>query len=134
MSKLEIDVYRELQQHLDTFPVGYPSTESGVEIRLLKQLFTLDEAKIALHLKFSHKYENFESLNSIFERLDQQGFEYTKDELETHLENLAKKGAIRSLKQGDQKISDIAKKIQKKLGGDLDEIVRTIPPNSTLGS
>ncbi|MHA2340110.1 MAG: hypothetical protein ACXACX_22650 [Candidatus Hodarchaeales archaeon] len=39
--------YRELQQHLDTFPVGFPATKSGVEIRLLKNLFTPEEARIA---------------------------------------------------------------------------------------
>jgi len=30
-------VYRELQQHLDKAPVGYPATESGVDIQLLKR-------------------------------------------------------------------------------------------------
>ncbi len=33
------DIYRELQRHLDEMPVGYPRTESGVEIRILKHLF-----------------------------------------------------------------------------------------------
>ena len=44
------DVYRELQEHLDNMPVGYPATESGVEIRILKHLFTPEEAEIALNL------------------------------------------------------------------------------------
>src|SRR5665811_650936 len=43
-------VYRQLQQHLDRMPVGYPATESGVEIRILKHLFTPEEAGIALEL------------------------------------------------------------------------------------
>ena len=43
-------VYRELQQHLDQMPVGFPATESGVEIRILKQLFSPLEARIALAL------------------------------------------------------------------------------------
>lgn len=30
------DIYRRLHKHLDQFPIGYPSTASGVEIRLLK--------------------------------------------------------------------------------------------------
>ncbi|NVM38221.1 MAG: 4Fe-4S binding protein [Candidatus Lokiarchaeota archaeon] len=99
----EVDLYRKLQEHFDTFPVGYPSTKSGVEIRILKQLFTTEEAKIALNLKFSHSFEDFEPLDSIHERLKSLGFPYTKDELENHLDNLAKKGAIKTLKQYNQK-------------------------------
>ncbi len=51
MSK-ESDVYRELQQHLDKLPIGFPATETGVEIRILKQLFTPEEAKAATKLGF----------------------------------------------------------------------------------
>ena len=36
----EGDVYRRLQQCLDELPVGYPATESGVELRILRRLFT----------------------------------------------------------------------------------------------
>ena len=39
-------LYRKLQQHLDRMPVGFPATESGVEIRILRQLFTPDEAEL----------------------------------------------------------------------------------------
>ena len=42
------ELYRELQRHLDRMPVAYPATESGVEIRILKQLFTPEEARLAL--------------------------------------------------------------------------------------
>ena len=44
------DLYRQLQRHLDRMPVGFPATESGVEIRILKHLFTPEEATIALEL------------------------------------------------------------------------------------
>ncbi|MCD4678377.1 MAG: 4Fe-4S binding protein [Desulfobacula sp.] len=44
------DVYKKLAVHLDNTPGGYPETESGVELRILKQLFTLREAKLALGL------------------------------------------------------------------------------------
>jgi NAD-dependent dihydropyrimidine dehydrogenase PreA subunit len=44
------DVYHKLAQHLDNLPAGYPATKSGVEIRILKQLFTPDEAALSLHL------------------------------------------------------------------------------------
>ncbi|MCK4779024.1 MAG: hypothetical protein KAT57_02505, partial [Candidatus Lokiarchaeota archaeon] len=51
----ELDVYRQLQQTLDEMPIGFPPTKSGVEIRLLKRLFTPEEAKIASKLKFAWK-------------------------------------------------------------------------------
>ncbi|MFB3776791.1 MAG: ATP-binding protein [Bryobacteraceae bacterium] len=44
------DLYRKLQQHLDRMPVGFPATESGVEIRILKHLFTPRQAVVALEL------------------------------------------------------------------------------------
>ena len=51
----KIDAYRILQQHLDKMPVGYPATKSGVEIDLLKAIFTPLEAEIATHLNYKHK-------------------------------------------------------------------------------
>lgn len=49
------DAYRTLQEHLDRMPVGYPATESGVEIELLKAVFTPEQALIATHLDYKHK-------------------------------------------------------------------------------
>ncbi len=45
-----IDVYKRLAEHLDNTPCGFPTTESGVEIRILKQLFTEEEAAVAATL------------------------------------------------------------------------------------
>ncbi len=44
------DVYKKLAVHLDNTPSGYPETESGVELRILKQLFTQEEAQLTLSL------------------------------------------------------------------------------------
>lgn len=44
------DIYIRLAEHLDNLPGGFPSTESGVEQRILKQLFTPEDANIALSL------------------------------------------------------------------------------------
>jgi formate hydrogenlyase subunit 6/NADH:ubiquinone oxidoreductase subunit I len=43
-------LYRRLQEHLDRMPVGFPATQSGVEIRILQRLFNPEEAAIALEL------------------------------------------------------------------------------------
>jgi Na+-translocating ferredoxin:NAD+ oxidoreductase subunit B len=45
MNKLE-QIYRDLQKHMDRMPVGYPATSSGVDIRILKQFFTPEEAEV----------------------------------------------------------------------------------------
>lgn len=47
------DVYRQLALHLDTLPGGFPTTESGVELRILKRLFTPSEAAAALFLQLA---------------------------------------------------------------------------------
>jgi electron transport complex protein RnfB len=44
------DVYQNLARHLDNLPAGFPATETGVEIRILKRLFTPREAEIAAGL------------------------------------------------------------------------------------
>ncbi|NVM46427.1 MAG: 4Fe-4S binding protein [Candidatus Lokiarchaeota archaeon] len=84
------EIYRQLQLHLDELPTGFPATKSGVEIRLLKKIFNLEEAKIATMLKFG--FEKLESLDDIFARLKPLG--YTKPELESQLDSMAKKGLI----------------------------------------
>ena len=43
-------MYHQLSQHLARHPAGFPSTPSGLEISMLKKLFTKEEAEIALHL------------------------------------------------------------------------------------
>ena len=43
-------VYERLRDRLDDLSVGYPATQSGVEIRILQQLFTEEEAEFFLKL------------------------------------------------------------------------------------
>lgn len=47
---MDQDIYRRLAKHLDNLPAGYPATESGVEMRILRRLFTPEEAALAIHL------------------------------------------------------------------------------------
>lgn len=46
----EKDVYAKLADHLDDLPGGYPATESGIELKILRHLFTPEEAEMALNL------------------------------------------------------------------------------------
>ena len=43
-------VYQKLAGYLDEMPAGFPATEDGLEIRLLKRFFSPDEAELALHV------------------------------------------------------------------------------------
>ncbi len=66
-------------------PIGYPPTTSGVELRLLKFLFTPEQAGIALELDYK-----FKTVAQIYERVQDWGI--SKKELETKLEEMADKG------------------------------------------
>ncbi|MCK7510975.1 MAG: hypothetical protein MZV70_47480 [Desulfobacterales bacterium] len=44
------DVYRKLREEINKMPIPFSETASGVELRLLKHLFTPEEAQIALNL------------------------------------------------------------------------------------
>jgi electron transport complex protein RnfB len=53
-------VYVQLQKHLDKQPVGFPATRTKSEIKVLKHLFTPQQAEIASHL--SYKLEPLETI------------------------------------------------------------------------
>lgn len=81
------NVYRRLQQHLDQMPVGFPATESGVELRVLEHLFTPDEAEIALCLSVFP-----EPVERIHARVGKQDVDLGR--LQATLEDLAARGNI----------------------------------------
>ena len=88
--------YKNLRKHLNKQPVGYPSTLSGIEIRILQEMFTTAEAEAALYL--SYKYEPFEA---IYARAKDKGHERQK--YQELLESMEKKGAIHiKLKDGEK--------------------------------
>ena len=83
-------VYRALQQHLDTGPVGYPATPSGIDITLLKQLFTPQEAQIAACLSTI----KLEPAVTIHRRVNKAGLSLSLDEFRRLLDVMAGKGII----------------------------------------
>ena len=83
----EDKVYRELQEHLDKQAVGFPATESGVEIRILKELFNPEQASVALHLSYEPR-----SASDIYERIKDSGISLEK--VKTILDELTSNGAI----------------------------------------
>jgi Na+-translocating ferredoxin:NAD+ oxidoreductase subunit B len=50
LKSMTTDIYYKLAEYLDQLPAGFPGTESGVEIRILRQLFSPEEASLAVHV------------------------------------------------------------------------------------
>jgi hypothetical protein len=77
-------IYIRLQKHLDSQPVGFPATRSGVEIKILKHIFTPEEAEIVSFLsykfeplkfifsKVGHLVESLEELEKIIDRIQKK--------------------------------------------------------------
>lgn len=86
-----MEIYRQLAAHLDNLPAGYPATESGVELRILKRLFTPDEAEVAVGLTMMP-----EPVAAVAERMGRE-----PGDMEKILADMAKKGLIfRSTRAG----------------------------------
>ena len=78
------NVYRELVKKLDSIPQGFPSTEDGLELKILRWIYTPEEAAIALELPFAP-----ETAEAISKRLNK-----TPQETATILEKMAEKEEI----------------------------------------
>jgi Pyruvate/2-oxoacid:ferredoxin oxidoreductase delta subunit len=90
--------YIKLQQFLDQFPLGYPRTESGIEIEILKRLFTPEEAEAAVLLTPFP-----EEASEIARRA---GLEAKA--LEQRLETMSKKGLIFRIRRGGKTLYNAA--------------------------
>ncbi len=86
----EDQVYRDLQEHLNKSPAGFPAAKSGADIRLLKHLLTPDEAKIATQLSTLKA----EPVRRIHVRVLKKGISLTVEELQQKLEEMERKGTI----------------------------------------
>jgi Na+-translocating ferredoxin:NAD+ oxidoreductase subunit B len=89
-------VYRDLQKHLDKQVVGFPATKSGAEIRILKRLFSPEEAILAMNLSYQPS-----SLQAVFDTVKADTTSLA--DIEKKLDGMVKKGAIgRILKENNQ--------------------------------
>jgi len=78
------DIYRRLQEQLNGYSVGFPATESGVEIQILRKLFSEEDAEI-----FSALSPALEKPEEIAEKLGRP-----LDELKEKLEDMASRGLL----------------------------------------
>jgi ferredoxin len=85
------DVYKRLREKLDDLGTGFPATESGVEIQILKKLFTEEEADL-----FAHLTPLLESPAAIAKRLNRD-VEQTSE----LMNQMAEKGKLLRLQKND---------------------------------
>lgn len=85
------EIYYRLREQLDQYSVGFPATKSGVELKILKKLFTEEEAHMYLNLSMM-----LETPESVAERMKQD-----PEKAANLLENMAEKGLIFRLRKED---------------------------------
>lgn len=93
-SNSEERIYRKLQKYLDSLPVDYPETKSGIEIKILKHLFTPTEAEIALNLNLIPQEPR-----AMFRPFRKKG--WTLEQFSDALFTMAKKGSINWIRRRD---------------------------------
>jgi NAD-dependent dihydropyrimidine dehydrogenase PreA subunit len=86
------DVYRDLQEFLDTLPGGFPATSTGLDQEILRKLFTADDAGLAVHLS-----RDLESAEAIALRCGGDTVEVAD-----LLQSMAERGLIFRVREGDR--------------------------------
>ena len=86
------DIYIRLREFMDTMPSGFPATPNGVEIKILKKLFTPKQAELTMKLS-----KEPEEVREIAERIGMD-----EPELAQKLEELARKGLIFRVRDEDK--------------------------------
>ena len=88
------EIYQSLAKVLDTLPNGFPTTESGVEIKLLKRIFRPEDAELFCDLRLE-----FETAQQISERTGRK-----LEGLEEHLSEMRERGQIFGIDLGEVKM------------------------------
>lgn len=88
----DLQIYEGLAAHLDRLPAGFPRTPTGVEMRILKRLFTPEEARLAQFLSLRP-----ESAESIAARSGED-----TELVAERLYEMSRKGLILRLRKGSQ--------------------------------
>jgi len=88
------ELYQKLAKVLDTLPNGFPATNSGVEIKLLKRIFEPEQVELFCDLKL-----NFETAEQIAERTGRP-----LEGLEKMLTTMWERGQLFGVKLGDTKL------------------------------
>ena len=146
---MDKDIFEVLAKKLDELPNGFPATESGVELRILRKIFSPGDAEMTLVMR-----PDPETAEDIAERLGKP-----VTEMRTILDDMARKGQIGSLKmagrqvyklvpfvvgiyeyqRGDRLTRELAELFEeylpllgKKVGGHRPHLTRVIPVNTGI--
>ncbi len=84
------NIYREVQQQLDTYSIGFPATESGIELNILRKLFSEKDAGMFLKLS-----QRLESVDEIAARID-----LIPTDVSEQLRDMADRGLLFHLRTG----------------------------------
>jgi electron transport complex protein RnfB len=88
---MSANTFQLLQERLNFYSIGFPQTASGVEIKILKELFTEDEAD--LFLSMSHRLEKPESVAQRINR--------PLPDVASQIENMAGRGLLFRVRKDD---------------------------------
>lgn len=89
---MTMESYKKLREFLDQFPIGFRKTSSGIEIEILKRLFSEEEAELTTFLTIKP-----EQARVIAKRTRRP-----LNEVEEKLESMAKKGLIFRTRRNNQ--------------------------------
>jgi len=83
-------IFRQLQKRLDQYSLGFPATESGIEIKILEKLFSVADALVFLALS-----PKLETPEAVAQRIGE-----TAESAACILADMASRGLLFSLKKG----------------------------------
>jgi Na+-translocating ferredoxin:NAD+ oxidoreductase subunit B len=81
---MEAEIFRRMQRQLDQYAIGFPATESGIELQILQAMFTEKEAAL-----FTEMTAELETPESVARRLERP-----LQDMADQLEDMAKKGLL----------------------------------------
>jgi Na+-translocating ferredoxin:NAD+ oxidoreductase subunit B len=84
-------IYQDLREQLDQYSLGFPSTESGVELKILEKLYTEEEAEMYLSLSLM-----LETPESVAQRTGRKA-----GDVATLLERMADRGLVFRTRKGE---------------------------------
>jgi electron transport complex protein RnfB len=143
------DIYRQLQLRLDSYSMGFPAAKSGIEIKILRYLFSEENARMFLAL--THSLVPASSIASSLNR--------PEADVAAQLEEMTEKGLVFRVKKGDSaryaaipfvhglfefQVKDIKPELAKMIQDYFDEafdktmlenaeyFLRTIPVNQSI--
>jgi electron transport complex protein RnfB len=85
------DLYQEIRKKLDTYSLGFPATESGIELKILRKLFRKEDAELFLTMT-----QKLETAEQVAKRTGKPA-----EEIAARLEDMTERGLLFRLRRGE---------------------------------